>query len=112
MMAEENPRGLVERGNLPIWNRPVVHNADGSVSSEYSTSFEDEKGHETLVPTVVNGRFLTPDGQKPPEGSAAEKQMFREAWKHYQQTGEHLGKFASADDADRYAGILHSRGER
>jgi len=109
-MAEDNPAGLIKPGNLPIWNRPIVQNADGTHSSEYSTSFEDENGHEVLVPTVVNGRFLTPDGKKPPEGSAAEKQMFRKAWQHYAETGEHLGIFDTPDHADRYAGILHNRG--
>lgn len=108
-MATPNPKGVVERGNLPIWNRPIVKNADGTVSSEYSTSFQDDQGREVLVPTVVNGKFLTPDGTKPPEGSAAEKTMFQSAWNHYLQTGENLGKFDNADDADAYAQQLHSR---
>jgi hypothetical protein len=108
-MAEPNPQGLVEPGNLSIWNRPIVENADGSHSSEYSTSFTDDQGREVLVPTIVNGRFLTPDGKKPPENSPQERAMFQRAWKHYQDTGEHLGKFASAADADRYANILHNR---
>src|SRR5208337_4266672 len=67
-MATPNAAGLLEPGNLDISNRPVVQNADGSHSTEYSTSFE-ENGREVLVPTVVNGKFLTPDGKKPPEGS-------------------------------------------
>ncbi len=108
-MAVPNPKGLVEKGNLPIWNRPIVKNADGTVSSEYSTSFQDDQGHEVLVPTVVNGKFLTPDGTKPPEGSAAEAAMFRAAWDHYLKTGENLGKFDNAQDADAYAQQLHSR---
>jgi murein DD-endopeptidase MepM/ murein hydrolase activator NlpD len=108
-MATPNPKGLVERGNLSIWNRPTIDNADGTHSSEYSVSFE-QNGREVLVPTVVNGKFLTPDGKKPEEGSAAEKTMFKAAWDHYLQTGEHLGKFASAADADAYADQLHNRG--
>lgn len=107
-MAESNPRGLVEPGNLPIWNRPIIRNDDGSISSEYSMSREDN-GREVLVPTIVNGRFLTPDGKKPAEGSDAEKAMFDEAWRHYQQTGEHLGKFSNPDYADIYAEKLHNR---
>lgn len=109
-MVIPNPKGLIEPGNLPIDNRPTVHNADGTHSSEYSVSFADDKGHEVLVPTVVNGKFLTPDGKKPPEGSAAEKAMFKAAWDHYLQTGQHLGKFDNPDDADAYANKLHSRG--
>lgn len=107
-MAVDNPKGLVEKGNLPIWNRPIVKNDDGSVSTEYSTSFNQD-GKEVLVPTVVNGKFLTPDGKKPEEGSAAEKTMFKAAWDHYLKTGENLGKFDNPDDADAYAQQLHSR---
>ena len=111
-MADVNPKGLVEKGNLPIWNRPTVQNADGSHSSEYSTSFEDEHGHEILVPTVVNGKFLTPDGKKPKEGSPEEKAMFKAAQEHYEKTGENLGKFSDYRAADAYSEKLHSRGER
>jgi hypothetical protein len=109
-MAISNPKGLVEKGNLPIWNRPTVQNADGTHSSEYSTSFADDKGREVLVPTVVNGKFLTPDGKKPEEGSTEEKTMFKEAWRHYLKTGENLGKFDNPDNADDYASKLHNRG--
>ena len=110
-MAEPSPKGLVEPGNLPIWNRPRVNNADGTYSSEYSVSFQDDKGREVLVPTVVGGKFLTPDGTKPEQDSPAEKQMFQAAWQHYLKTGENLGKFDSPTNADAYANILHSRGE-
>jgi hypothetical protein len=100
---------MVESGNIDLNNRPMIKNADGSVSSEYSTSFGDDKGREILVPTVVNGKFLTPDGKKPPEGSAAEKTMFKRAQQHYEQTGEHMGIFSSPDAADEYAQKVHER---
>jgi hypothetical protein len=100
---------MVEEGNLPIWNRPTVQNGDGSHSSEYSTSF-DQDGKEVLVPTVVDGKFLTPDGKKPKPGSPEEKAMFKAAWQHYLDTGQNLGKFKSAKDADAYADTLHNRG--
>ena len=103
------PQGMVEEGNLPIWNRPAVQNGDGSHSSEYSTSFEQD-GKEVLVPTVVSGKFLTPDGKKPKPGSPEEKAMFKAAWQHYLDTGENLGKFKNAKDADAYANALHNRG--
>jgi len=105
------PKGMVEEGNLPIWNRPAVQNDDKSHSSEYSTSFEQD-GKEVLVPTVVNGKFLTPDGKKPKPGSPEEKSMLEAARKHYEETGENLGKFANSKDADAYANTLHSRGEK
>lgn len=110
-MAIAKPHGLVEPGNINIWSRPVVQNVDGSHSTEYSVSFQDKNGNEVLVPTVVNGKFLTPDGKKPPEGSPAEKAMFKAAWDHYLKTGEHLGKFKNSDAANAYAVSLHSRGE-
>jgi hypothetical protein len=105
----EKPQGIVEEGNLPIWNRPTVQNSDGKHSTEYSTSMEED-GKEVLVPTVVNGKFLTPDGKKPKEGSPEEKAMFKSAWQHYKDTGENLGKFKSAKDANAYADTLHNRG--
>src|SRR5205823_9843727 len=101
--TQAQPAGLVEPGNLNLSGRPVIQNADGSHSSEYSTSFGTNKG-EVLVPSIVNGKFLTPDGKKPAPGSQAEKNMlgYRDdagvfhkgaAQKHYEKTGEHLGIF-------------------
>jgi hypothetical protein len=84
---------MIERGTLDLNSRPLIHNDDGSVSSEYSTSFGDSKGREILVPTVVTDdkgtHFLTPDGKKPKEGSPAEEKMFQEAQKRYIATGKH-----------------------
>ena len=111
-MVIAKPKGLIEPGNLPIWNRPVIKNADGSHSTEYTTSFQDEKGREVLVPTVVNGKFLTPDGKKPREKSPEEKAMFKAAWQHYLKTGENLGKFDNPKDADAYSFVLHNRGRK
>jgi hypothetical protein len=103
------PQGLLEVGNIDLSNRPIVRNEDGTHSSEYSTSFSDNKGREILVPTVVNGKFLTPDGKKPQEGSADEKAMFKRAQQHYEDTHEHMGIFDSADNADAYANAAHNR---
>ena len=100
--------GLIRPGNINLNNRPIVKNADGTHSSEYSISFEAD-GHEVLVPTVVNGRFLTPDGKKPKEGSSEEKAMFKRAEQHYTETGENLGIFDTPEHADAYAEIVHSR---
>jgi uncharacterized protein YbdZ (MbtH family) len=112
------PKGMVEEGTLPIWNRPTVQNADGSHSSELSVSMGDDQGREVLVPMVVGGKFLTPDGKMPPgpvpkdweKASPAWKALRDKAWKHFQDTGENLGKFDNPDDADAYAQILHNRG--
>ncbi|MCU1301738.1 MAG: hypothetical protein JWQ87_2022 [Candidatus Sulfotelmatobacter sp.] len=108
LLVYGKPKGLVEPGNIDLSNRPVIQNADGRHSSEYSASFGTDKG-EVLVPTVVNGKFLTPDGKKPPEGSDAEKAMFHAALQHYEQTGEHMGIFDTPENADAYARQVHSR---
>lgn len=103
------PKGMIEPGNIDLNNRPIVHNDDGTHSSEYSISSADEKGREVLVPTIVDGRFLTPNGKKPREGSKAEKAMFKEAWKHYEETGEHLGIFDTPENANTYSESVHAR---
>jgi hypothetical protein len=89
-----NAQGLIEPGNINIHRRPVVHNADGSISTVRSASFEDENGHNVLIPTVIPGRGVVPMDQ---------------AIKYYQQTGEHLGKFDTVDNADTYAQALHEQ---
>ncbi len=118
------PKGMVEEGNLPIWNRPTTQNADGSHSSELSISMGDDKGREVLIPTIVGGKFLTPNGKMPPlvngKVPPAEdwdkyppwKALKKAAWDHFQKTGENLGKFDNPDDADAYAGKLHNRGSQ
>lgn len=118
-MAALSPKGLISAGNIPIWSRPTVHNADGSHSTEFSVSVGNDQGQEVLLPTVVNGKFLTPDGKIPPNykdkdflQSAAGKALTEAAWKHYEQTGENLGVFDNAKDADAYANVLHNRGEQ
>ncbi len=84
-------KGLREVGNIDLKARPVVKNGDGSVSTVRSMSFEED-GSEVLVPTVSDdGRLLSDD----------------EAIALYRQTGKHLGKFGSPDDATSYAQSLH-----
>jgi hypothetical protein len=111
--------GLKEPGNIDLNNRPVIQNEDGTHSSEYSISFGTDKG-EVLVPTIANGRFLTPDGKKPKPGSQAEKELFGykdtkgifhkgSAQKYYEKTGQHLGIFDKPEHADAYADLVHNR---
>lgn len=115
-MVTQHPKGLVEPGNIPIWSRPSVENFDGSHSSEFSMSFTDDQGREVLVPTVVNGRFLTPDGKIPKTykdpDSPEMKALGKAAWANYEKTGQNLGKFDNPDDADAYSQTLHSRGKK
>jgi hypothetical protein len=54
----------IKRGNLDPWNRAVLKNPDGSVSTTSSFSIGTDNG-ETLIPSVVNGVRLSkqnPDG--------------------------------------------------
>ena len=101
--------GLIQPGNINLTTRPIVRNDDGTTSSEYSTSFQDEKGREVIVPTVVDGKFLTPDGKKPKVGSPEEAAMKKAAWQHYLKTGQHLGIYDTPEHADAAAEAIHNR---
>ena len=81
-------------GNIDLDNRPVVNNEDGSISTERSFSVNID-GQEVLLPTVVNGKIVSEE----------------EAIKHYETTGEHLGKFNTPEEANAYAEQLHQEQE-
>jgi hypothetical protein len=86
------PTGMQVSGNINLNNRPILHNPDGTISSELSFSRGTDKG-EVLVPQIVNGQKLTQDA----------------AWQHYLDTGEHMGIFDSPQHADDYAQNVHAR---
>jgi hypothetical protein len=98
--------GLVEPGNINYAERPVVHNADGSISSVASSSFTQEDpnkpyyGKEILIPTVIhdkNGKwYVDPDEKNFPAAKA-----------YYYKTGQHMGIFTNGDAADDYAERVH-----
>jgi hypothetical protein len=89
-------RLLTERlGNINLFARPKVHNADGTYSTLRSMSF-GENGKEILVPTVEeHGNGILSD---------------EDAIKQYHRTGKYLGKFNSIPEADKYADLLHLEG--
>lgn len=127
--------GLVQRGNIDVNHRPSITNSDGSRSSIYSFTipvnkdgspwkgeYQDAPAY-ALVPSISNGKFLTPDGKIPPlankldwhlsaEQRAEKKKQLSAledaATKQYAKTREHLGIFDSDEYADRYAGETHA----
>jgi hypothetical protein len=85
--------GLLRPGNIDLYSRPQVNNPDGSTSTVRSISFADKpNGHEILIPTVVGGRVVSN----------------ADAINNYYRTGQHLGMFANAQYATRYANELHN----
>lgn len=90
------PIGMVRPGNINLNNRPVVKNANGSVSTVLSKSFGFD-GREVLIPCVSDdGRILSDD----------------EAKELYKRTGKHLGIFDTPEHATAYADDLHNQQER
>ena len=73
-----------------IFDRAILKNADGSISTTRSMSIGTAAG-EVLIPTVVDGKSLTKE----------------EAIARFRKTGEHLGIFDTPEHADAYAEALH-----
>lgn len=85
--------GLLAPGNIDLAKRPSVKNADGSVSTVRSMSFQNNKGEEVLIPTVAD------DGSRILSDQEAKEQ--------YGRTGKYLGKFDTPEHATAYAEALH-----
>jgi hypothetical protein len=79
-------------GNIDLSKQIPVKNKDGSVSTVRSITI-GEDGRSVLIPTVVNGKIVS-NG---------------EAIAEYRKTGRHLGKYATAAEAQDAARELHDR---
>lgn len=85
--------GLIEPGNVNLYQQPEVKNPDGSISTVDSSSYNID-GVETLLPSV------TPDGRH----LINQNDILNE----YRKTGRHLGKFQTPEAASTYAEQLHN----
>ena len=87
--------GRYGRGNIDLYNRPILQNEDGSISTveSFSTNID---GEEVLLPTISRdskGRAI-----RISEDEAIEK---------YLKDGKYLGKFKTPQAATQYAEWLH-----
>jgi Transglycosylase SLT domain len=92
--AAKPPQPLVA-GNIDLANRPVVTNADGSVSTVRTIGVEVD-GKEYVIPTIAD------DGKAMSEAEAVA--LFR-------KTGKHFGAFATESEATAFAQSLHRQQE-
>ena len=88
--------GKYGEGNIDLYNRPVLTNSDGSISTVDSVTYEID-GVYVVLPTIVRAENGTPKRLETDEEILA----------HYEKTGEYLGKFKSEGEADTYATQLH-----
>lgn len=93
LLGERAPQGELEIGNIDLSKRGAIKNADGSISTLKSMSFNQD-GREVLIPTI------DPEGREMTEEEAIER---------YLGTGEHLGRFDKPENATAYAKRLSER---
>ena len=86
----QDTAGMKAPGNLDPFNRPVLHNADGTVSTTRSFSIGTDAG-EVLIPRIFDGKDHSE----------------QDAIAHFNKTGENFGTFDSPESADAYATRMH-----
>lgn len=90
--ALQRESGLVSPGNIDPNSRPVVKNADGSISTVKTAGFTLDDGRVVNIPTVSDdGRMMSDE----------------EAFETFKRTGKHLGIFNSVESANAAAEQLH-----
>lgn len=87
--------GQYGAGNIDLYDRPQYRNANGSISTVDSTSYNID-GQEVLLPTVWNRN-----------GTPYHSSNDEEILQRYRDTGEYLGKFSAVEEANDYAEKLH-----
>ena len=87
--------GQYGAGNIDLYDRPQYRNANGSISTVDSTSYNID-GQEVLLPTVWNRN-----------GTLYHSSNDEEILQRYRDTGEYLGKFSTVEEANDYAEKLH-----
>lgn len=87
--------GQYGAGNIDLYDRPQYRNANESISTVDSTSYNID-GQEVLLPTVWNRN-----------GTPYHSSNDEEILQRYRDTGEYLGKFSTVEEANDYAEKLH-----
>ena len=87
--------GQYGAGNIDLYDRPQYRNANGSISTVDSRSYNID-GQEVLLPTVWNRN-----------GTPYHSSNDEEILQRYRDTGEYLGKFSTVEEANDYAEKLH-----
>ena len=92
-----NIEGFRYTGNINLYNRPQVKNADGSISTVRTISVGvniDGKQKQMLIPTVSNeGKIMSTE----------------EAYKYWSKRKQHLGIYNTKQEADEAAQLIHEQ---
>lgn len=88
--------GQYGEGTIDLYDRPIYKNPDGTISTVASATIEID-GEFVLLPTIVRGE----------DGKAKSLKTVEEIVEQYEKTGDYLGKFDTAEEAEKYAIKLH-----
>ena len=101
------PDDVYGAGNIDLYNRPVVHNPDGSISTVLSLTFWPDDDDRVTIGDKFSedvGKYILLTSIR----FGLDRGMTTtETWQWYQDTGQYLGKFNSDAEAEAYAEQLH-----